>query len=485
KGKYIQLIILLILIALLFLLYNNYTLSNFFYFGIDLQFYHFYFSLLLFSISVFVYLFSFYYIKENLKEFYLLFSSFITSMFFFIVSPSLIQLLVFWELMTVISFLLIDFYKDKESYFSSIKAYSFTYVGDLALLIFVSYFIAKGIFLISEISYIPLLIQIILIIAVISKGAQFPFTGWLTDAMIAPTPVSALLHSATMVVAGAFLLIIFSKLLTIFPIVLVIVYLNIAITSFLAAFESNIKKINAYYTSSTISTIIITSLINPFLSFLYLINHAFYKVSLFVIAGKEKLKYNELDIYKLRQKTYSLGEIIAIFINSLFLADFIPSVGYSIHSIYFNSIYWIPLDFIVTFSAFKFLFTRFHKRKGSFDKFDILAILLIIFSFSVYPFIKFEINYSIIVQILALVLAFFLFYLRNVKLSKTLEIYRFIANKINVNFFGKALELITKSKSYLQMYYSDFSYKIDNSLSKYLVYLTVTIITVLLLSIIV
>ena len=170
----------------------------------------------------------------------------------------------------------------------------------------------------NELSFIanPLIssiIGILLVLGAIVKSAQFPFNLWLIDAMKAPTPISALIHSATMVCMGIFLILraflIFSDV--ILNLILIIGILTAFICSFIAISQTNIKKILAYSTSSQLGLMFVAlGLKEPNIAIFYLLIHSFTKALLFLLAGSVEQKFrtqNILDMGALRKVDFLLA----------------------------------------------------------------------------------------------------------------------------------------------------------------------------------
>lgn len=135
---------------------------------------------------------------------------FIGSMVGLVISPSFLQLFIFWEMTTICSWALISYTKEKEALFGGFKALLITHLGGLAFLIAIAIiFVQTGSLdfnsLDSLTSGMRLAVFILIIVAAWAKAAQIPFHTWLPDAMVAPTPVSAYLHAAAMVKAGVYL----------------------------------------------------------------------------------------------------------------------------------------------------------------------------------------------------------------------------------------------------------------------------------------
>ena len=177
------------------------------------------FGLLITGVGTLVILYSIYYLskRESLGHFYVYLLMFMGSMLGVVFSDNLMVLYVFWELTSISSFLLIAFwYHRKQSRYGAQKSLLITVSGGVAMLAgFIMLYVMTGSFSVREIlmligsvtrnthCFIPAMILVLL--GAFTKSAQFPFHIWLPDAMEAPTPVSAYLHSATMVKAGIYL----------------------------------------------------------------------------------------------------------------------------------------------------------------------------------------------------------------------------------------------------------------------------------------
>lgn len=256
--------------------------------------------------------------RDNLPRFFLYLLLFMFSMLGIVVSNNTILMYVFWELTSVSSFLLISYwYSNAESQLGAIQSFIITVLGGLALLTgFIMLYIITGTNTISELLtqshsisehalFIPMMIM--LLIGAFTKSAQFPFHIWLPKAMAAPTPVSAYLHSATMVKAGIFLLFKFTPILGLSDSYIYIVTFVGLITmifgSVTALRQYDLKGILAYSTISQLGMImsmvglgggIAQHSSGPmaeaytlilFAGLFHLMNHAIFKCALFMGVG--------------------------------------------------------------------------------------------------------------------------------------------------------------------------------------------------------
>lgn len=264
------------------------------------------FALLILVIGLLVIIYARYYLssKDKMGRFFAYLLIFMGSMLGIVLSENIIQLVVFWELTSLSSYLLISYWQHrKDAREGSLMALAITAGGGLALLAGVlmlgnivgSYnltdILAVGDLVRAHELYLPILILIL--IGVFTKSAQFPFHFWLPHAMAAPTPVSAYLHSATMVKAGIFLLARFFPVLSGTPEWSWIVggagLITLLIGAYVALFQHDIKGLLAY---STISHLGLITLLFGFgthmaavAAIFHIINHATFKASLFMVAG--------------------------------------------------------------------------------------------------------------------------------------------------------------------------------------------------------
>ena len=237
-----------------------------------------------------------------LGRYYAFQSLFAFSMLGVVLAPNLLQLFICWELVGVCSFLLIGFwYQKPEAARAALKAFWITKAGDVGLLIgIVLLHGATGTFDLLQLRFladnarIPLaglnFITFCLYLGAMGKSAQFPLHVWLPDAMEGPTPVSALIHAATMVTAGVYLLTRLDWLFALTPDVLAIVAWIGAITALLAAIlacvQTDIKRVLAYSTVSQLGYMM-TAIGAGFAAagFLHLLTHGVFKALLFLGAG--------------------------------------------------------------------------------------------------------------------------------------------------------------------------------------------------------
>jgi NADH-ubiquinone oxidoreductase chain 5 len=252
------------------------------------------FSITVIFISYNVLSFSSIYIQHDkfVNRFTILVLLFILSINLLIYIPHIIALLLGWDGLGIVSFILVIYYQNHKSLAAGIITALSNRVGDAILLIAIAITLNQGHWYILEIrisnSIIP---QILLItIAAITKSAQIPFSSWLPAAIAAPTPVSALVHSSTLVTAGVFLLIRFYPFLhrtNYFNLILITIATStIFIAGIRATIECDIKKIIALSTLSQLGIMITSLALNfPILTFFHILTHALFKALLFIGAG--------------------------------------------------------------------------------------------------------------------------------------------------------------------------------------------------------
>nr|YP_009050446.1 NADH dehydrogenase subunit 5 [Paraglypturus tonganus (nomen nudum)]AIG22694.1 NADH dehydrogenase subunit 5 [Paraglypturus tonganus (nomen nudum)] len=230
---------------------------------------------------------------KNMNRFMYLVIAFVFSMSMMICSPNLISILLGWDGLGLVSYILVIFYQNEKSANAGMLTILSNRIGDVAILMSIGLMFTLGNW--NFMLYAPLitddniLIKSLVILAAMTKSAQMPFSAWLPAAMAAPTPVSALVHSSTLVTAGVYLLIRFSPALEASKTQSFLLLIS-ALTMFMAGvsanFEYDLKKIIALSTLSQLGVMIsILALGFPLLAFFHLLTHALFKALLFLCAG--------------------------------------------------------------------------------------------------------------------------------------------------------------------------------------------------------
>nr|DBA43644.1 TPA_asm: ND5 [Bombus lepidus] len=249
------------------------------------------FIFLVMLISSFILLYSISYMNLNNKylinRFYYLMLLFLMSMIFLILSPNMLTLLLGWDGLGLISYCLIIYYQKFLSFNSGMITVILNRLGDSSLLMIISFMMMFGSW--NLILYkMELLILFMFFIMVFTKSAQLMFMIWLPAAMMAPTPVSSLVHSSTLVTAGIYLLINYDMMIDFKykKFILMISSMTMLISGIMANFEMDFKKIIALSTLSQLGFMMsIYSLGMTDLTFLHLFIHAFFKSMMFMCVG--------------------------------------------------------------------------------------------------------------------------------------------------------------------------------------------------------
>lgn len=239
-------------------------------------------------------------------RFYAYLSLFGSSMLGLVVSPNLVQIYIFWELVGMCSYLLVGFWYDRQAAAEACqKAFVTNRVGDFGLLLgILGLFWATGSFdfmvmgdRLAELvetgyvsNFLAILLAILVFLGPVAKSAQFPLHVWLPDAMEGPTPISALIHAATMVAAGVFLI---ARMYPVFeqvPAAMTVIAFTGAFTAFLGASiaitQNDIKKGLAYSTISQLGYMVMAMGVGAYSAGLFhLMTHAYFKAMLFLGSG--------------------------------------------------------------------------------------------------------------------------------------------------------------------------------------------------------
>ena len=273
-------------------------------------------------ISLLVHVFSTDYVAGDRRytHYFAFLSLFTASMLFFVISSSTLQMIVGWELVGLCSFALIGhWWEEKPNSDAALKAFLVNRVGDIGLLcgMIVLYFAAKGSFDVvtintmaneGQIRHLLLLVaSLSLMTAVMSKSGQFILHTWLPDAMAGPTPVSALIHAATMVVAGIYMV---ARLYGVFfngfsigtaniNVMAVVGAVTLVLGGLLAFVQDDIKKVLAYSTVSQLGYMVMALGVGGWTAGIFhLFTHALFKACLFLGAGSLAHHIHSFDMKK-------------------------------------------------------------------------------------------------------------------------------------------------------------------------------------------
>ena len=239
---------------------------------------------------------------ENKRRFFGYLNLFVASMLLLVLANSYVMVYVGWEGVGLASYLLIGFWNERRDYATAgNKAFIMNRVGDLGMAIAIMVMFATfgtadftGVFgsVGDASSSVPLVLGLLLVLAAVGKSAQIPLQAWLLDAMAGPTPVSALIHAATMVTAGVYLIVrsgpIFDLSSAALTVVAVIGVATLLFGAFIATAQDDFKRVLAGSTMSQIGYMVLAAGLGPagaaFATF-HLLMHGFFKANLFLGAG--------------------------------------------------------------------------------------------------------------------------------------------------------------------------------------------------------
>ncbi|MCH8941953.1 MAG: NADH-quinone oxidoreductase subunit L [Bacteroidetes bacterium] len=387
-------------------------------------------------VSMVVHIFSVGYMKgdKRYNRYFSYLGLFTFSMLGIVLTHNLLMMYIFWELVGISSYLLIGFWYEKKTVSDAAKkAFLVNRIGDigmfLGILILVTTFNTFSfdkIFYQISLGNLPFgtefgltLVGVLLFCGAIGKSAQFPLHVWLPDAMEGPTPVSALIHAATMVAAGVYFLI------RIFPILSGDALLIIATIGALSAFipatiavtQNDIKKVLAYSTISQLGYMVMAIGVGAYtFAFFHLITHAFFKACLFLGSGSViNAMHHEQDMRNmggLRKKmpiTYVTFLIASLALSGIPLTSgFLSKDGILVGTFAFGSLtgnWWFAatgflVAFLTAFYMFRAIILTFHGKPRDKKKYDkvkessfvmamplvVLSILSLSFWYSLNPF---------------------------------------------------------------------------------------------------
>ncbi|MCW8849327.1 MAG: NADH-quinone oxidoreductase subunit L, partial [Melioribacteraceae bacterium] len=357
-------------------------------------------------ISMLVHVFSIAYMKDDKRytRYFAYLGIFTFSMLGIVLTDNLLMMYIFWELVGLSSYLLIGFWYEKQSASDAgKKAFLTNRIGDIGmflgiLILFTNYHSFSFDYIFAQISsgILPYGSEawltaagILIFMGAVGKSAQFPLHVWLPDAMEGPTPVSALIHAATMVAAGVFLVARIFVMLTA-DAMLVIAIIG-AITSLFAATialtQNDIKKVLAYSTVSQLGYMVMALGVGAYtFAFFHLVTHAFFKACLFLGSGSViHGMHHEQDIRQmggLKKKmpmTYLTFLIATLAISGVPLTSgFLSKDGLLAGTLAFGELtgHWlIPaigflVAFMTAFYMFRLVILTFHGEPRNKDKFD-------------------------------------------------------------------------------------------------------------------
>ncbi len=357
------------------------------------------------SLMVHVYTIGYMHEDPGYQRFFSYISLFTFAMLMLVMSNNFLQLFFGWEAVGVVSYLLIGFWYTRESaIYANLKAFLVNRVGDFGFLLGIGGVLlyADSLHYASVFREAPELVGvtmniwgdaewevlsvicILLFIGAMGKSAQFPLHVWLPDSMEGPTPISALIHAATMVTAGIFMVARMSPLFELSETALTVVLVIGAVTAFfmglLGIVQNDIKRVVAYSTLSQLGYMTVALGVSAYsVAIFHLVTHAFFKALLFLAAGSVIIAmHHEQDIRKMGGvRKYMPITYWTALIGSLALIGFPGSAGFfskdllieAIHESHWEgqgAIYWVAYlsvllgVFVTALYSFRMFFLVFH-----------------------------------------------------------------------------------------------------------------------------
>nr|YP_004300496.1 NADH dehydrogenase subunit 5 [Pristionchus pacificus]ADZ52299.1 NADH dehydrogenase subunit 5 [Pristionchus pacificus] len=364
------------------------------------------FSFILMLVTFSVLVFSTYYLNSelNFNYYYFVLLIFVGSMFSLNYSNSVFTMLLSWDLLGISSFFLVLFYNNWDSCSGAMNTALTNRLGDYFMFVFFSGCIFSGYFFMSF-SFFSFFMVMMLVLTAFTKSAQFPFSSWLPKAMSAPTPVSSLVHSSTLVTAGLILLMNFNYLImhkNVLFMCLAIGIFTMFFSSITALVEEDLKKVVALSTLSQMGFSMVTlGLGLNFISFIHLVSHALFKSCLFMQVGyiihcsfgqQDGRNYSNngnlpnfiqlqllVTLFCLCGLIFSSGAVSKDFILEMFFMNN--------HMIIFGLMFFISvyLTFGYSYRLWKSFFLSFNKVMNHFSSsvfMNFLSFMLVVFSVS-------------------------------------------------------------------------------------------------------
>ena len=353
------------------------------------------------SLMVHVYTIGYMHDDPGYQRFFSYISLFTFSMLMLVMANNFLQLFFGWEAVGLVSYLLIGFWYTRDSaIFANMKAFLVNRVGDFGFLLGIGAVLAvfnsldyqfvfsqaplinKQTFIITENIQWPVMtvICLLLFVGAMGKSAQVPLHVWLPDSMEGPTPISALIHAATMVTAGIFMVARMSPLFELSDTALNVVLIIGSVTAFFMGLvgivQNDIKRVVAYSTLSQLGYMTVALGASAYsIAIFHLFTHAFFKALLFLGAGSVIVAlHHEQDMRKMGGlRKYMPVTYFTVFIGTLALIGFPGFSGFFskdsiIEAVHHSNLpaagfaYWLVLAgvFITAFYSFRLLFLVFH-----------------------------------------------------------------------------------------------------------------------------
>jgi len=429
-------------------------------FNIYIDYISYNFSMLTVLISVAAYAYSIVYMRfeKNIIYFIFLLKLFVLSMVTLVWAGNWITFVLGWEMIGISSFLLINFWVNKITTLkSAFKAFTFNKFSDICLILclliliniggfyFTTNYLHLNLLAYNQIIFFSInfnLIDFILFILILGsfcKSAQFGFHFWLPDSMEAPVPASALIHSATLVSAGIYLLLRYNILLQYSSFNWYFILILSSFTSFygaiIAGFQTDGKKILAYSTISHCGFLMVSLLLfNPLITLLYLIGHGLFKSASFMCVGnliQANNNYQDSRVWG-NQSNYHLFEFYTLLFCILNLSGFPFTINFfTKHFLFFS------YNYSSFYTIIGYIFLKFAAYSGIFYSFKI--ILNSFFSikknfFKNYLNINWSFSDIIVFKNFFKTNKIFVLFLVNLIILGTLISYIYISIYFNINY---------------------------------------------------
>jgi NADH-quinone oxidoreductase subunit L len=326
---------------------------------------------------------------EGFGKFFSYFNLFLGSMLLLVLADNPIVMFIGWELVGLASYLLIGFYfKESENITAANKAFIVNRVGDFGFIIalstlfvalegsgFTFTLIEQNIMKVDNSTLV--IVGILLFVGAMGKSAQIPLYVWLPDAMAGPTPVSALIHAATMVTAGVYMVsrfgFLYNEIPSVGEFIAIIGIASALFAAIIASYQSDIKKILAYSTMSQLGYMFVAVGLGAYsFGIFHVFTHAFFKALLFMGAGAVIIAlHHEQNIFKMGNlKNYIPGIFIMMLIATLAISGIPPFAGFFskdaiLNHAFLNGNYmiWVlgvATAFLTAFYMFRMLFIVFY-----------------------------------------------------------------------------------------------------------------------------
>nr|AMX74011.1 NADH dehydrogenase subunit 5 [Scydosella musawasensis] len=321
----------------------------------------------------------------SMVRFIMLIMMFVSSMMMLIISPNLISILLGWDGLGLMSYLLVIYYQNVKSYSAGMLTVLVNRLGDVALLLAICWMMNFGSW--NFIFYLDLyknsicmnMVLALVMLAAFTKSAQIPFSSWLPAAMAAPTPVSSLVHSSTLVTAGVYLLIRFNFSF-IENFTFIALFLS-SMTMFMAGlganFEFDLKKIIALSTLSQLGLMMSILLLGGYsLAFFHLLTHALFKALLFMtggniihmMSGYQDIRYmgNMLSYMPLTCVFFNISNFSLCglpFLSGFYSKDLIlESLSMTYMNMYIYFLFYISVGLTVSYSFRLFFYSMIYSN---------------------------------------------------------------------------------------------------------------------------